>query len=223
MTLIVTSEYALDRIAAPRLPAAEVEYSQRYQDQFTNILRLYFNRIDDFIARLNTAANTAGLRVPYGAFSSNQSQTTTANTATLMTLNTTDFTNEVSISSSKITVVNAGIYNLQFSIQAQSTDVAPQDIFIWLRQGNDGGGSTDITGSTGKIGIPARKTPADPFHSIIGWNYFVSMAANDYIEIYWSTTSANVSIQFYAASGTPTKPSTASVVATMSFVSALPA
>jgi hypothetical protein len=133
-----------------------------------------------------------------------------------MTLNTTDFANNVSIASSKITVANSGIYNLQFSIQAQSTDVAPQDIFIWLKQNG-----TDITGSTGKIGIPARKTPADPFHSIVGWNYFVSMAANDYIEIYWSTTSANVSIQFYAASGTPTKPSTQSVVATMTFVSAL--
>ena len=160
--------------------------------------------------------------MPYGAFSSNQPQTTTANTATLMTLNTTDFANNVSIASSKITVANSGIYNLQFSAQVQSTDVAPQDIFIWLRQGNGGGSSADIVGSTGKVGIPARKTPADPFHSIIGWNYYLSMAADDYVEIYWSTTNANVTIHTYAASGTPTKPSTASVVATMTFVSALP-
>ena len=205
----------------PRLPAATAEYSAQYQDQFTNILRLYFNQLQNFNQLFTTNTGGALLQFPYGAFSSNQTQTTTANTATLMTFNTTDFSNSISINSSKITVENPGLYNLQFSIQAQSTDVAPQDIFIWLRQGNDGGGSADITGSTGKIGIPARKTPADPFHSIIGWNYFVSMAANDYIEIYWSTTSANVSIQFYAASGTPTKPSTQSVVATMTFVSAI--
>jgi hypothetical protein len=218
MTNIVTTDYVIDKIAAPNLPLAPQEWDRRYQDQFANVLRLYFNRLDDFISRLQTSSGGAGIRLPYGAFSSNQSQTTTANTATLMTLNTTDFTNDVSIATSKITVTNAGIYNLQFSVQMQSTDNAPQDVFIWLKQNG-----TDITGSTGKVGLPARKNPSDPFHSIIGWNYYLSMAANDYVQIYWSTTNANVSIQFYAASGTPTKPSTQSVVATLSFVSALPA
>jgi hypothetical protein len=220
MTLIVTSEYALDRIAAPRLPAAEVEYSQRYQDQFTNILRLYFNRIDDFIARLNTAADTAGLRAPYGAFSSSQDQTVTANTATLMTLNTTDFANEVSIVSSKITVANAGIYNLQWSGQFQNTDNQIQDISVWLRQNG-----TDIPGSTGLVSIPARKSASagEEAHEIVGWNYYLSMAANDYIEIWWSATLASVTLQYYPATTGPVRPATQSVVATMSFVSALPA
>jgi hypothetical protein len=99
----------------------------------------------------------------------------------------------------------------------QNLDNAPQDIFIWLKQNG-----TDITGSTGKVGIPARKSAGVPSHDIKGWNYFVSMAANDYIEIYWSTTIATVTIEYYVASGTPTKPSTQSVVATMTFVSALP-
>jgi hypothetical protein len=133
-----------------------------------------------------------------------------------MTLNTTDFANEVSIATSKITVVNAGIYNLQFSVQLENSNNAPQDVFIWLKQNG-----TDIVGSTGKVGMPARKNPGDPFHNIVGWNYFVSMTAGQYVEIYWSTTSADVSIQFYAASGSPTKPATQSVVATLSFVSAL--
>jgi len=217
MTFIVTSEYALDRIAAPRLPAAEVEYSQRYQDQFTNILRLYFNRIDDFIARLNTAADTAGLRVPYGAFSSDQDQTTTANTATLMTLNTTDFANEVSISSSKITVANAGIYNLQFSVQAQNSDNQLHDMSIWLRQSG-----TNIVGSTGFISVPNSHGGVNG-HGIYGWNYFLSMTAGQYVEIYWSVTNAAITIQAYPTQTSPVRPSTQSVVATMSFVSALPA
>ena len=154
--------------------------------------------------------------MPYGAFSSGVDQTAIANTATLMTLDTTDFSNGVSISSSKITVANAGIYNLQFSVQLENTDNAAQDVFIWLKQNG-----VDITGSTGKIGIPARKAPGDPFHGIYGWNYFLSMTAGQYIEIYWSTTNAAVTIQYYPASGSPTKPATQSVVATLSFVSAL--
>ena len=56
---------------------------------------------------------------------------------------------------------------------------------------------------------------------IIGWNYILEMQASDYVEIYWSVPNTAVTIQHLAASGTPTKPSTQSVVATMSFVSAL--
>jgi hypothetical protein len=33
---------------APNLLIAPVEYTQTYQDQFTNALRLYFNQIDNF-------------------------------------------------------------------------------------------------------------------------------------------------------------------------------
>jgi hypothetical protein len=32
---------------APRLPAAPVEYDQRFMDQFTSILRLYFAQLDN--------------------------------------------------------------------------------------------------------------------------------------------------------------------------------
>lgn len=216
MTLVVTTEYDLNRVPAPNLPLAPKEYSSRYIEQLNNVLRLYFNQLDNFTRELNTSTTTAGLRVPYGAFSSDQDQTTTANTATLMTLNTTDFTNGVTISSSKITVANAGIYNLQFSAQFANTDTAFQDVYIWLKQNG-----VDITGSTGFVSIPNRHAGTDG-HTIIGWNYFLSMAANDYVEIYWSVPNTAVSIQHLAASGLPTKPSTQSVVATMSFVSALP-
>jgi len=201
----------------PRLPAATVDYDINYANQLNNVLRLYFNQLDNAFTALLNSGGGSYLRNPYGAFSDYNNQTTTANTATLMGITTTDFSNQVTVTSSKITVQNAGIYNLQFSVQLQNTDNASQDVFIWLKQNG-----TDIAGSTGLVGLPARKSVGDPFHDIKGWNYFVSMAANDYIQIYWSTTNANVSIVTYAASGTPTKPSTASVVATMSFVSALP-
>jgi len=201
---------------APNLLVAPTEYQQRYLDQLNNALRLYFNQIDNSLTSLLSGAGGAGLSFPYGAFSSDQDQTATANTATLMTLNTTDFSNGVSITSSEITVENSGIYNLQFSAQFQNTDTAFQDVYIWLRQNG-----VDIPGSTGFISIPNRHAGTDG-HSIVGWNYFLSMAATDYVEIYWSIPNTAVTIQHLAASGSPTKPSTQSVVATMSFVSRLP-
>ena len=204
--------------AVPNLPLGTKEYEQRYQDQFTNILRLYFNQLRNSLNELFGGAGGKYIAFPYGAFSSYTSQSTTANTATLLTMSNTDFSNAVSLQSgSKITVENAGIYNFQFSVQVQNLDNAPQDMYIWLRQNG-----TDIVGSTGVLGLPARKNPGDPSHDIKGWNYFLYMNANDYVQIYWSPTIATFTIPTYAASGTPTKPSTASVVATLSFVSALP-
>lgn len=202
-------------VVQPRLPAAPTEYSSEFIEQYSNILRLYFNQLDNLTGVLLGETGGRFIRFPYGAFSSDQDQTATVNTATLMTFNTTDFANEVSISSSQITVVNAGIYNLQFSVQFQNTDTAFQDVYIWLRQNG-----VDIPGSTGFVSIPNRHAGTDG-HSIIGWNYFLNMAANDHVEIYWSVPNAAVTIQHLAASGTPTKPSTQSVVATLSFVSAL--
>lgn len=52
---------------APRLPAAPVEYDQRFMDQLTNILRLYFTQLDNpspIIAAsqgVGTAAVVSGL------------------------------------------------------------------------------------------------------------------------------------------------------------------
>jgi hypothetical protein len=201
----------------PRLLGAPADYDPNYSNQLNNVLRLYFNQLDNSFAALLDSSGGAYIRAPYGAFSDFTDQTTTANTATLLALATTDFSNQVTIATSKITVQNAGIYDFQFSLQLESSSNAPQDVFIWLKQNG-----VDIVGSTGKVGLPARKSPGDPFHDIKGWNYFLSMEAGDYVEIYWSTTSVDVSIQTYAASGSPTKPSTASVVATMAFVSALP-
>jgi len=200
----------------PRLPAAPSDYDPNYANQFNNILRLYFNQLDNSLGSLLNKIGGVFLRNPYGAFSDYNNQTTTANTATVMGLTTTDFSNGVTISSSKITVENAGIYNLQFSTQFINTAVQLHDVSIWLRQNG-----TDIVGSTGFISIPNSHGGIEG-HSITGWNYFLSMAANDYVEIYWSTTNAAVSIATYAASTGPVRPSTASVVATMSFASAPP-
>jgi hypothetical protein len=210
---------------APALPIPTKDYEKPSEDSFRNVLRLYFNQIDNTLGALLDSGGGRFINFPYGAFSSNQDQTTTANTATVMTLNTTDFSNQVSMgtvaapSNSRITATNAGIYNLQFSVQFQNTDNQIQDISIWLKQNG-----TDIPGSTGFVSIPARKSASagEEAHEIIGWNYYVSMVENDYIEIYWSTTLASVTIQHYPASIGPVRPTTQSVVATLSFVSALP-
>jgi len=54
MTYVITSANPINPIAAPRLPNAPTEYEQRYLDGLNNILRLYFNQLDNTIRQLQT-------------------------------------------------------------------------------------------------------------------------------------------------------------------------
>ena len=55
MANIITSGFDLNRTVAPRLPSATGAYDRQYQDQFNNILRLYFNQLDNTLGQLDTA------------------------------------------------------------------------------------------------------------------------------------------------------------------------
>ena len=153
------------------------------------------------------------MNAPYGAFQSTVDQTAAvANTAYAMTLNTVDYANGVSIvSNSRITVTDAGIWNLQWSGQFENPDSQDADARVWLKING-----TVVTGSTGFFAVPSKHGAING-HALVGWNYFLSLNANDYVELWWETDNTMVSIQNYAAAGS--YPSTASLIATMTFVS----
>jgi hypothetical protein len=52
MSFIVTTDFDLNKVAAPNLPLPPDEYNRVYFDQMLNILRLYFNRIDAILGQL---------------------------------------------------------------------------------------------------------------------------------------------------------------------------
>ena len=215
---MATSNQQIDTPAVPDLPTPESAYSSSVFTKTNAVLRIYFTRITTALAVLFGPRGGKYLNIPYGAFQDTADQTATANTATVMTFNTTDFSNGVTVASgSKLTVAQAGIYNLQFSAQFQNSDTQQHDVSIWLRQDASGAG-VDVAGSTGLVGVPSSHGGLDG-HTIVGWNYYVTLNANDFVEIWWSTPSTQVTIQSYDAGTSPTRPSTASVVATLTFVS----
>ena len=153
--------------------------------------------------------------VPYGAFQDSTDQTA-ANTTTAyaITFNTTDYTNGITLSnSSRLNVKNAGLYNIQFSIQLKNTTNDSHDVDIWFRKNG-----TNIDNSNSRFHPPARKSSGDPSHIIAALNFFVDMAANDYVEIVWRTDNVGVSIEHYGTSTSPTRPAVPSVIATMNLV-----
>ena len=186
----------INRTKAPALPFAPVEYDRQYADTLNNILRQYFNTLDGFVGSILNTHGTSYLSAPYGAFQDNTTQTLVANIPTAMTFDTIDYANGVSVvSNSRITVEHAGLYNIQWSGQFVNTDNAIHDISVWLRK--DGAGlGVDIPGSRGVISVPARKSASagDEGKIIAGWNYFVELQADEFVEIWWTTNSALVTL-----------------------------
>jgi hypothetical protein len=153
----------------------------------------------------------------YGAFQYLGRQAiTSTTTAYAMPFDTTDFSSGVIRSNtSHINIVNAGVYNIQWSGQFQNTANSIHDIQIWLRKNG-----IDVPGSTGFVSIPARKSASagQEAHEIVGWNYFLQFNANDYFEIVWTADGTTVSLESYVAGTTPITPTTAAIIVTVSMV-----
>lgn len=147
----------------------------------------------------------------YGSWYSDVDQINTLNGVLAMTVNQTDFANDVlidGITNSKITFVKAGKYNIQFSAQ------------LYHRSGGGSGKHVDIWFAKNGIDIPFSNTRLDvdtntPYQ-VAAWNYFVNAAAGDYYQIMWTTANASIVIE-HGDAGTP-HPETPSVIITVNQV-----
>jgi hypothetical protein len=208
----------LDTPAPPNLGTPDVLYSESYFRQTNGGLNVYFNKLRNLFGALLGPAGGKWINSPYGAFHDSTDQTA-ANTTTAyaITFDTTDFTNGVTLSnSSRLNVAQAGIYNLQISIQLTNNTTQIHDVDIWFRKNG-----VDIDNSNSRFGVAARKGAGNPFHTIAALNFFVNLSATDYVQIMWQTTDVNVFVEHYAAGTSPTRPAIPSVIATLSFVSNL--
>lgn len=151
----------------------------------------------------------------HGAWQDTTTQTGSITTGTPFTFNTPDVTDGVTlVSGSRLTVPIAGVYNFQWSGQFSNPENVLETVIVWLRING-----TDVPGSAGRISIPARKSAGVPAQMVIGWNYFLSLTAGQYVEIVWLPSIATVTVPAFPASAvTPVHPSTASVIVTVNQV-----
>ena len=209
-TTTITNRYR--PVVAPRLPAAPVEYNAQYQEQFMNILRLYFNQLDNLTGIVLGESGGRFIRFPYGAFHDTTTQTAAATgTAYAVTFNSTDLSNDVAIGTptSRIVVTNAGVYNFQFSLQLDKSSGAAGHTYIWARVNG-----VDIANTASEVAI--QGTVAE---TIAAWNFVLEMNANDYFQLMWSVDDTNIQIK--AVTAAAPVPAIPSVILTATFVSAL--
>lgn len=175
------------------------------------------------------SGTTSTAQVPYGAFSSYVTQTTssTLSNPVAMAFETTDENYLINIAANdrtpskktRITFPVAGTYNIQFSAQFQCTSTQDQDVYIWLRKNWSSAvngtnySAGNVTGSTGLVSVPSTHGGVAG-HNIVGWNFVLTVAAGDYYEFMWQgPIDSSVTIETYTANSN--RPSTASLVLTV--------
>lgn len=220
-TLYVYTNEELNRFVAPRLLSAPMEYDHRFLDQYSNVLRLYFNQLDSFNNQLRTQtlspiSDGTGIYFPNGQFTSSATQTAASTTAAYnVTFTNTEVASDVSlVAGYQITTAKAGRYNFQFSIQFANSANSTESIDVWFHHNG-----VDVPRSNSRFGMAARKNPATPFYCIGTVNIFQDMAAGDNISLQWHTTSTQAYIEAGPVATSPTRPAIPSVICTATFVS----
>lgn len=150
-------------------------------------------------------AGAGGALGYWGSFWDTTTQTAGAiNTAYAITLNSADAANNgVSIaSSSQITFAHSGVYSLTFSIQFTNTSTQNGSTQIWLKKNG-----VNLPDTNSHYDVPDKQGSAYS-SEIFTVNFVLDLAANDYIQVFWQTSSTSVSLETLAAGGTyPRTPS----------------
>jgi hypothetical protein len=147
----------------------------------------------------DTGATGAGGALGYwGSFWSTQDQTAAATgTAYAITFNNSDTANSgVTLSnSSRINFTNAGVYSFIFSIQFANADNKIDDANVWFKKNG-----TNIPASDTSFSIVESHGGIDG-KAVGTVNLVQSLAAGDYIELFWQTTDTNIRLEYRPAEG----------------------
>jgi hypothetical protein len=116
------------------------------------------------------------------------------------------------VSGNRVTVANAGVYNIAVSVQVTSTNVQIYDAWFWFRKNG-----VDIPSSCSQISVP--QSHGGTAGALIFYvNIFEKMAAGDYVQLVWNANDLAVSLQHVNALTSPTRPETPSVILTVNQV-----
>jgi hypothetical protein len=139
----------------------------------------------------NTITNRA-----IGQFESHVDQTaTSANVAYVVQMNNAAaFNSGITIASStNVTTAAAGIYSINASIQFANADSTNHTSTFWFRK--DG---TNISNSASVISVPKV---ADGGKTLAQVTIFESMSISSYVQLVWSVSNTNVTLDYSSASG----------------------
>jgi hypothetical protein len=205
----------------PRLPSAPAQYEQRFHDQHSDVLRLYFNQLNNTVATVIGTNGAAYLQTPHAMLMSDQDQTSAGITsANILTYNQPVITQGIRVENTdEIWFEQAGQYLVTFTLQVSNRSNAVQEFEVWAAYNG-----TDYPLSNTRFDIPARKSSDIWAHVVpaITGIFTVTNPATEYLTIRWWASSVDVFLEHYAANTNPTRPAIPSVIMTINCISRLP-
>ena len=140
---------------------------------------------------------------PYGEFSNNNGQTApSTGTSAVVEWDSTDKALGTYLSNTtRVYVLNTGVYSVQYSLQLTSLANDGQYADIWLKKNGT------IVDNTGKrYYLPARKSATEPSHRVAAYETLISLNAGEYIEVAGSVSDVAVTLEYFAADGAVPRP-----------------
>jgi hypothetical protein len=205
---------------APNLTIAPAGYGKGYQDYLNNILRLYFNQLDNFTSALVGVVGLTSFSAPYGSFIDTSTVAAVPNVSTPVLLDGTNLNSSqvyIGTPTSRVYITNAGVYNYQFSVQVTNGAAQIHPLTVWIRQNG-----VDVPASSSIVNLPVKRGSVDS-ETVLAINYLIRAQAGDYFELMWLADDAAVSLSTIPASVVaPIYPQAPAVIITVTFVSALP-
>lgn len=198
----------------PNLPRAEPQYAPSAHERFTNILRLYFNRLNSTVSAVVGTHGGQYVDCPNGLFFNTADQTfAVINTAYPVVYNATYLNNGVALrsgSTSQIEVAVSGIYNFQYTGQVLSGSSSAKVIYLWIKRNGVA------------IGYSTRAETVTTNSGYTGINYCfdIDLAAGEYLELEAAVTDTDLSLDATAA--TSPHPGIPSSVLSVNYIAPLP-
>ena len=147
----------------------------------------------------------------YGAFTDTARQTALINTATAVKLRDTLAQNEVSIGlnssldPTRLLVVKAGVYLVQYSLQVSNTQMANEEISIWMRRNGAAYPNTLRQFLTGAVGVK----------NIFSGQAIIVFTEDDYLELFFSVKHNQTQLLKTSALTNPSRPAIPSAQITL--------
>ena len=146
----------------------------------------------------------------YGFFTDGTQTNPVANAVNIATYSNSGPVNGISVTGGNaLTVVNAGVYTLMFTILVGKTSGGTDTVSFWLRYNG-----VDIPLSTQDLQL--TNTLAQVF---VSGNFTLTMAAGSNVQLCWSSADITTSLTALPARVTPTRPTGASAKITLTRIS----
>jgi hypothetical protein len=205
----------------PRLPSAPQEYSKQFHDLHSDVLRLYFNQLDNVSAALVGANGGAYIQTPHAMLMSDQDQANAGITSeNIVTYNVPVIEQGIEVrSGSEIWFEQTGQYFVSFSLQFTNRGNAAQEIEVWAK--SDG---ANYPLSNTRFDIAARKSVSVWSHAVAAVTgiFTVTNPDTNYLRIAWWSDGPDVFAESYPEGTAPVRPAVPSVILTTHLISRLP-